>query len=93
MKSVELGSVVSRAKNPSSVELNGDLIMMDLKRENYLGLNPVAASIWAVTESTQTVASICELMQQEYSVDKTTCETDVCACIEEMCELGLVSIN
>ena len=67
--------------------------MMDLETESYLGLNSVAARIWESTESSLSVSDICDLMQKEFSVDRKTCEADVCSCIEKMQSLGLVAVS
>jgi len=67
--------------------------MMDLETEKYLGLNPVASRIWEATETPCSVNSICSLLQKEYAVDESTCENDVCACIEKMRSLGLVDVS
>ena len=93
MASIGPSSLVTRSKDPSGVQLNGELVMMDTESEKYLGLNSVAARVWEILESNQSIIGICQILQQEYNIDKDTCISDVSACIEEMRSLGLVHIT
>ena len=90
--SVNTDSVVKRVKSPSSVDVDGEKVMMDLEAERYLGMNSVASRIWEATESDIRISDICAGLLKEYNIDRTTCEQDVCACVEKMRNLGLLAI-
>ena len=63
---------------------------MDVEEGRYYELDPVGARIWALLESAQSVAEVCEALVQAYDVSLETCHEDVRAFLEELDSLGVV---
>lgn len=90
MSDITLESVVRRSGDVMASQVDNELVMMDIERGMYYALNPVGAEIWARLAEPQQVADLCAQLQQEYAVDRATCEADVLAVLNDMAENGLL---
>lgn len=90
MSNITLESVVRRSSDVMASQVDNELVMMDIERGMYYALNAVGADIWARLAEPQKVADLCAQLQQEYAVDRATCEADVLAVLNDMAENGLL---
>lgn len=67
-----------------------ETVLLDLKTGDYLGLDPVASSIWGHLQTPQTLSSILAKLQQEYEVDELRCRTDTLEFLDRIEALGLM---
>ena len=80
---------------PSQVmaRLVGDeTVILDLASGTYYGLNPVGARIWQLMAEGKSLASVCEILVEEFDVSRETLELDVLHLTKELCAKGLVNI-
>lgn len=91
MRDITLESVVRRSSEVMASQVDNELVMMDIERGMYYALSAVGADIWARLAEPQQVADLCAQLQQEYAVDRATCETDVLAVLNDMAENGLLA--
>jgi hypothetical protein len=73
-------------------EVGGELVLLDLKTENYFGLDEVGARVWKLIEEHGELQRVFERMLAEYSVDVTTLERDLTDLVTRLRESGLVEI-
>jgi hypothetical protein len=66
-----------RKNHLTSAPMGDELVMMDVDKGKYLGLNPVAATIWSKLDSPKTIAELVTLLCNEYEVDVQRCTQDV----------------
>lgn len=90
MSNITLESVVRRSSDVMVSQVDNELVMMDIERGMYYALNPVGADIWERLAEPQQVANLCARLQQDYAVDRATCEADVLAVLNDMAENGLL---
>jgi hypothetical protein len=88
--SVRLDSVVRRNPGISTAPLVDELVMLDLERGAYYGLDEIATYIWSQIDEPRNVADLCKHLLQVFDVDRPTCERDVLELLEWLHDKGLV---
>ena len=73
-------------------QLDDELVMMSLDTSAYYGLDNVGGRAWELLADPHTVAEICEIITQEYSVPRDQCEQDMLEWLGEMVEEKLVHV-
>jgi hypothetical protein len=76
-----------------AAKVGEELVMMSAASGNYIGLSPVAARIWELLETPQSVDSLCGALISEYEVDVETCRTEVDAFLTKLVEHRAVRID
>lgn len=90
MSELQPHSHIVRNTQLVATEMDGELVMMDLQKGQYYGLNRIGSRIWTLLEEPRTVESLCEKLQQEFAVEPTQCQTEVVIFGEQMLEQGLI---
>jgi len=71
-------------------QVGEDVVMLDLARGDYFGLDSVGARVWQLMGEGKTLAEVCNVMMQEYEVSRETIEHDVTMLAEELAARGLI---
>lgn len=71
-------------------EMDGELVMMDLEKNSYFGLNAVGKEIWELLTEAKTINGLCATLMQKYDVELERCKQDVTAMVNKMVEVGIV---
>ncbi len=66
--------------------------MMGDNEGEFYRLDAVGKRIWILLEQPCSVSFVCEMLQAEFDVDPETCERDVVAFLEQLCEKGIVRV-
>jgi Coenzyme PQQ synthesis protein D (PqqD) len=86
-------SRIEIASDVESARVEGDYVLMDLKRGLYIGLDPVASHIWQSLcdhgDVTRAVEELCE----SFDVEPAQALADVEAWIAELERKGLVVVH
>ena len=69
-----------------------ETVILDLASGTYYGLDPVGARIWQLMAEGKTIASVCEILLDEFDVTRETLERDVLHLTQEFSAKGLVKI-
>jgi hypothetical protein len=86
-------TVISR--NPAIIasRMDDEVVMMNMERGNYYGLNPVAAEIWEMLETPQSIKTICDQLMESFEVDQAQCYSEVITYVEKLQTEGLIILN
>ncbi|MGV7235085.1 MAG: PqqD family protein [Nitrosomonadaceae bacterium] len=76
-----------------SQEVNGETVILDLKGESYFGLDEVGTRIWQLLQENSSLQNIHETLLQEYEVDSEQLEKDIKLLLDELLNVGLVSLE
>jgi hypothetical protein len=90
MKEITFDATVVRSNDVMASPVDNELVMMDLERGVYYGLDRIGADIWNRLAAPMAVADLCAQLMQTYEVDQATCEADVLAVLNEMAANGLL---
>lgn len=85
-----LDTPVTRSENNLSSTLAGEEVVLDLHDGVYYGLDEVGARVWGLIDNPSTPRDICDVLHQEYDVERSTLEKDVLDLLTEMEKEGLV---
>ena len=69
-----------------------ETVILDLASGTYYGLDPVGARIWQLMAEGKTLASVCEILLDEFDVTREPLERDVLHLTQELSAKGLVKI-
>lgn len=68
-----------------------EMVLLDMTRGTYYGLDPIGARVWEMIADGSSLALVVERLQGEYEVARDELEADVERLVGEMEERGLVT--
>ncbi|PKP91872.1 MAG: PqqD family protein [Alphaproteobacteria bacterium HGW-Alphaproteobacteria-16] len=84
--------VIGQSRDWISSDLGDELMMMNIDRGIYVGLNPMGARIWRLIETPHSTDDICATLIDRFEVDPAACRAEVDAFIDKMVARGLVIV-
>jgi len=90
---MDLCSIIVAAPNQVSTNLEGQVVILNLKSGVYFGLSAVGARIWELLEKPIEVSRIRDTILAEYQIDAERCENDILSILENMEQAGLIEIS
>ena len=76
-----------------SQEVGGEMVILDLRSEQYFGLDEVGARIWQLMQENGELQQVFDRMLDEFDVQADSLETDMMALLGELERTGLVSMD
>jgi hypothetical protein len=70
---------------------DAELVIVDLDRGEYYGLNPVGARVWERFAAGLTLEQVVAVVVQDFDVDALTAERDVMRIVNEWIQLGIAA--
>ncbi len=92
INNLELNSVLVRREDLIAQEIEGELVMLDMRSGHYFGLDPIASAIWRYMEQPISFKQLCACLMQEYSVSEEQCVEDVSVFLNDLLEKELVDL-
>lgn len=71
-------------------ELNGEVLILDLRSSHYFGLTGTGARIWQLVEAGEDTRGIVTVLSREYDADPAIIEEDVVRLLGELTGRGLL---
>jgi len=71
-------------------QVGEEMVMLNLERENYYGLNPVGARLMQIAESGATLGEIGERLLEEFDAGREQVEADVRRIAADLIAAGLL---
>lgn len=69
-----------------------EIVMMDMEKGNYIGINSVGSAIWEMIAEPKKVSEISGRLMELYDVEKEQCESQTLAYLEKINELGMLKV-
>ena len=93
MKQLESHTRIRR--NPAQVysEVDGQVVMLNVKKESYYCLNDVGSAIWNELEEPCTYSGLISKIREEFEVDEEQCRKDVEPFLAELVEAGVIQLE
>jgi hypothetical protein len=68
-----------------SSKIDEEVVLMSIEAGYYFTLDPIGSRIWELlSEKSNTLEGLVQVLMEEYEVDESTCRADVQAFIEDM---------
>ncbi len=84
---------VSTSKEVLYQNLEGQGILLDLKKACYYGLDSVATRMWELLTKEEHTEKVIKQLLSEYNVNEETLRKDLSELIYELVKLEIVTIN
>lgn len=94
-QTITLQTIITPREALLASELSArELVMMNLDKGAYYGLEAVGKTIWDALDQPRTVNELCDVVLATYSdVDRPTVEADMFVFLDELLKEELVAIN
>lgn len=93
MAVISMDTTICRTKDIVASDIDGEVVMMSVEKGQYYSLDPVGSRVWELIEKPVKVAVLIDALLLKYDVDRETCERDVLAFLEELCEEGILQLE
>lgn len=90
---ITMKSKVVRSSDPIAEPVDDELVMADIDRGKYYGLNNIAAAIWRNLEKQITVEELCKRLCENYEVSAEQCSVEVLSFLKELEVRNLISVE
>jgi hypothetical protein len=71
-------------------ELNGEILLLDLRSSHYFGLTGSGARIWELVEAGEAPDAIVAILTREFDGDEATIKEEVTRFLDDLVERGLL---
>lgn len=78
-------------KEVLSQEIDGDSVLLDMKSENYFGLNDVGSHVLKMLHDRSNLRKIVNHLLAIYDVEEKQLETDIAELLQQLLDAGLIS--
>ena len=90
---ITLDTVIARRTDLMTSELSDtELVMLNIERSSYYGMQDTAKAIWACLDEPRSIAGVCAYLMTQFAVDQETCEREVLVFVNEMAKDELVYV-
>jgi hypothetical protein len=76
----------------TTAPIDDEIVILNLKSNNYVGLDPIGRRIWEILDTVRSVEELCRLLSLEYEADPEQIASDVLPFLNEMEKEGLVQV-
>lgn len=73
-----------------SQDIDKETVLLDMKSENYFGINDVGRRVLDILKNGANIASIVKLLLNEYDIDENTLEKDVRFLLQQLLDSQLI---
>jgi hypothetical protein len=92
-EAITLNTVITRRTDLMTSELSEtELVMLNIARGSYYGMEDTAKVIWDNLSAPRSIAALVDYLLTSFAVDRETCEREVLAFINEMLKDELVHV-
>ena len=85
-------TLVTQGDKQIATELDNMVVMMSVEQGKYYGLDSVGSRIWNLLEQPRRVMEVCAIIQDEFAVERETCERDVLEFIDRLVAVNLLKV-
>jgi len=90
--SIEDTSIVVASQHPRSSEVEQEMVVIDLKIQEFYGLNSVASVIWKLIQEPYPVEELQKELMKQYDIAATQCREDLMNFLNDLAEVNLIEI-
>src|SRR6185437_977662 len=92
MPTLSLQSVIQREPGTIAAEAGEDVVMVSIENGRYYGVSQVARAIWEAIERPISVSDLINDLITNYSVNRSTCEKETFAFLEQLAAERLLQV-
>ena len=73
--------------------LQDESVILNVNSERYFGLDNVGTRMLSVLSNSPSIEAACEVLAQEYDVDRQMLQHDLLALVESLLQQGLITVE
>jgi hypothetical protein len=89
---IEPTDTVVWSPNQLATEIDGEVVLMNMQRGHYYGLDDIGSEIWRSIERPTSVAALCHTLSERYHAPRETVLSDVVPLLEKLREQDLIVV-
>ena len=89
---IEMTTLVTQGDKQIATELDNTVVMMSVEQGKYYGLDSVGSRIWNLLEQPRRIMEVCAIIQDEFAVERETCERDVLDFVSRLVAANLLKV-
>jgi hypothetical protein len=89
---LEISTIVKRSERQVACAFNEEVVLLQLDRERYFGLQTVGAAIWNGLAEPRSIADICGDVVAQFDVAPTVCQDHVIKFLTRLQSVGLIEV-
>ena len=89
---VAVDTIVQRVEHVVFSRLDDELLAIDVQEGYVYCLNESAGRVWDEIQGPMAVTDVCARLMGDYAIDEPTCQRDVLAVLQGLCDAGLVDV-
>lgn len=89
---LDRSSRICRRPTVLATEVEGEVVIMDIEKGLYFGLDAIGTYIWKRLETPMSVSELAPVLRKRYAADMETIERDVLVLMSKLVEQGLVEV-
>jgi hypothetical protein len=74
-------------------KIGGEVVMMSVQSDHYIGLNKIGARIWELIDSPRTMEDLCDLLVRQFKVSPELCRAEVDSFLRDLEKHGAVAFD
>jgi len=92
-QTLQLSTTIVRAPDVYATTIDGDVVVFNVEKGQYYGMQEVGVRIWELIEQPASIAAVCDTLMDEFSVDRATCEQHVLKFVKDLREAQLIEVR
>jgi Coenzyme PQQ synthesis protein D (PqqD) len=89
---IEMTATVVRTEGMMTAPVDNEIVILNLKGNNYISLDPIGRRIWELLEVSINVADLCRKLESEFEGTQVQICDDVISFLGELEREGLVRV-
>ena len=74
-------------------DLQGELVLLNLKTGVYFGLDPMGTRIWHLIQAHRSLKNVLDSLVEEYEVTDTRCEQDLLGFVAKLRDNSIIEVS
>ncbi len=79
------------SKEVLNQEIDGESVLLDMKSENYFGLNDVGSHVLEMLQNGASLENLVYRLLEIYNVEENQLESDIAELLQQLLDAGLIS--
>lgn len=89
---LRMDSVIRKMPNLVASEVNNNLVILSIEQGRFYGIEVVGKRIWELLSQVSAINDICDVLMDEFDVQRETCEQEVFRFLDELYRENLIEI-
>lgn len=90
---ITLDTIIQRKTDVLTSDLDGEKVMMSIEKGEYYGLGKTGTFIWNNIENPIKIATLIEMITENYNIDENKCFEDIAPFIMDLIEKELIVVT